>query len=141
MRRAFAVETFGADTRNDWFKIRGFDAQDVGLFQDGLQLFSFAFATWKFPPFGIERDRCSSRAFSGPVWRQRARWVGERDQQETALRAVETISKPASTRGVIVIVGLISAGRWATPFGPEQRIVNRLLGTVKGGGTQTHFTP
>jgi iron complex outermembrane receptor protein len=29
-------ETFGADTRNDWFKIRGFDAQDVGLFADGL---------------------------------------------------------------------------------------------------------
>jgi iron complex outermembrane receptor protein len=24
------AETFGADTRNDWFKIRGFDAQDVG---------------------------------------------------------------------------------------------------------------
>ncbi len=48
-------ETFGADTRNDWLKIRGFDVQDVGLFQDGLQLQSFAFATWKFPPFGIER--------------------------------------------------------------------------------------
>ena len=49
------AETFGADTRNDWFKIRGFDAQDVGLFQDGLQLSSFAFATWKFPPWGIQR--------------------------------------------------------------------------------------
>ena len=48
-------ETFGADTRNDWFKIRGFDVQDVGLFQDGLQLYGFAFATWKFLPFGIER--------------------------------------------------------------------------------------
>ena len=33
----------------------GFDAQDVGLFQDGLQLSSFAFATWKFPPWGIQR--------------------------------------------------------------------------------------
>jgi iron complex outermembrane receptor protein len=48
-------ETFGADTRNDWFKIRGFDAQDVGLFADGLQLSTFAFATWKFQPVDIER--------------------------------------------------------------------------------------
>ena len=47
--------TFGSDTRNDWFKIRGFDAQDVGLFLDGLQLQTFAFATWKIKPFGIER--------------------------------------------------------------------------------------
>ena len=49
------TETFGNDTRNYWFKIRGFDAQDVGLFQDELQLSSFAFATWKFPPWGIQR--------------------------------------------------------------------------------------
>jgi iron complex outermembrane recepter protein len=81
-------ETFGADTRNDWFKIRGFDAQDVGLFADGLQLSSFAFATWKFPPFGIERIdilRAPSAVLyggSGPGGR-------ECDQQEAAVRAAE----------------------------------------------------
>src|ERR1700749_5329594 len=47
---------FGADTRNDWFQIRGFNAQDIGLFLDGLQLTgNFAFATWKLPTFGMER--------------------------------------------------------------------------------------
>lgn len=48
-------ETFGGDTRNDWFLIRGFPAQDTGLYLDGLQLFSTAFATWKLEPQGLER--------------------------------------------------------------------------------------
>ena len=43
-------ETFGGDTRNDWFLIRGFPAQDTGLYLNGLQLFSTAFATWKIKP-------------------------------------------------------------------------------------------
>jgi iron complex outermembrane receptor protein len=48
-------ETFGGDTRNDWFLIRGFPAQDTGLYLNGLQLFSTAFATWKIEPQGLER--------------------------------------------------------------------------------------
>lgn len=48
-------ETFGGDTRNDWFLIRGFSAQDTGLYLNGLQLFSTAFATWKIEPQGLER--------------------------------------------------------------------------------------
>ena len=35
--------TFGADTRNDWFLIRGFKSDDVGLFLDGLQLIYTAY--------------------------------------------------------------------------------------------------
>src|ERR1700743_1695475 len=31
-----ATQFFGADTRNDWFQIRGFTAQDVGILLDGL---------------------------------------------------------------------------------------------------------
>lgn len=48
-------ETFGGDTRNDWFLIRGFSAQDTGMYLDGLQLFSTAFATWKIEPQGLDR--------------------------------------------------------------------------------------
>ena len=48
-------ETFGADTRNDWFLIRGFPAQQDGYFLDGLMLFNTAYATWKLQPFGLER--------------------------------------------------------------------------------------
>src|SRR5919201_3207687 len=47
--------TFGADTRNDWFLIRGFKSDDVGLFLDGLQLFYTSYASWKLQPFNLER--------------------------------------------------------------------------------------
>ena len=48
-------QTFGADTRNDWFLIRGFTEQETGYYLDGLQLFSSAFATYKLEPWGLER--------------------------------------------------------------------------------------
>ena len=134
------AETFGADTRNDWFKIRGFDAQDVGLFQDGLQLSSFAFATWKFPPWGIQRIdilRGPSAVLyggSGPGG------------------IVNIISKkPPYAPGNIVEAGVDSFGNGYFSFdsggpvitanGPSNELFYRLLGTVKGGPTQTDFTP
>ena len=48
-------EQFGADTRNDWFFLRGFRAQQDAMFLDGLALFNTAFATWKLQPFALER--------------------------------------------------------------------------------------
>lgn len=48
-------ESFGDDTRNDWFLIRGFTAQETGYYLDGLQLFSTAFATWRLEPWGLDR--------------------------------------------------------------------------------------
>lgn len=48
-------ESFGADSRNDWFLIRGFAAQDTGMYLNGLQLFSTGFATWKIEPEGLDR--------------------------------------------------------------------------------------
>lgn len=134
------TETFGNDTRNDWFKIRGFDAQDVGLFQDGLQLSSFAFATWKFPPWGIQRIdilRGPSAVLyggSGPGG------------------IVNVISKkPPYTPNNVVETGVNSFGNGYFSFdtggpvitanGPSNELFYRLLGSVKGGPTQTDFTP
>lgn len=48
-------ETFGSDTRNDWFLLRGFPAQTTGYYLDGLQLYSTAFATWRIEPWGLDR--------------------------------------------------------------------------------------
>ena len=48
-------QTFGADSRNDWFLIRGFNEQTTGYYLDGLQLFSTSFATWKLEPWNLER--------------------------------------------------------------------------------------
>jgi iron complex outermembrane receptor protein len=47
--------TFGADTRNDWWLIRGFKSDDIGLFLDGMQLFYTAYASWRLPPSNMER--------------------------------------------------------------------------------------
>jgi iron complex outermembrane receptor protein len=48
-------QTFGSDSRNDWFLIRGFQEQTTGYYLDGLQLFSSAFATFKLEPWNLER--------------------------------------------------------------------------------------
>ncbi|MBZ9989413.1 TonB-dependent receptor plug domain-containing protein [Mesorhizobium sp. BH1-1-5] len=49
-------ETFGNDTRNDWFLIRGFSSQVNSYFLDGLQLQSSdSFATWKVNPYLLDR--------------------------------------------------------------------------------------
>jgi iron complex outermembrane receptor protein len=48
-------ESFGQDTRNDWFLLRGFSSQNEAMFLDGLQLFTTSFATWKLYPFALDR--------------------------------------------------------------------------------------
>ena len=49
------ASTFGADFRNDWFLIRGFNEQNTGYYLDGLQLYSSNFATFKLEPWNLER--------------------------------------------------------------------------------------
>ncbi|MGU3537647.1 TonB-dependent siderophore receptor [Methylobacterium sp. A54F] len=47
--------TFGADTRIDYFTLRGFVASDYGLYRDGLQLLNYGFGAFKVETFGMER--------------------------------------------------------------------------------------
>lgn len=47
-------ETFGQDFRNDWFLLRGFSAQNEGIFLDGMQLFYTSYASWKLMPFALD---------------------------------------------------------------------------------------
>lgn len=50
-------EQFGLDNVFDFFAIRGFRADDTGVFRDGLLLFSPAsgFAAFRLEPYGVER--------------------------------------------------------------------------------------
>jgi iron complex outermembrane receptor protein len=133
-------ETFGADTRNDWFKIRGFDAQDVGLFADGLQLSTFAFATWKFQPFGIERIdilRGPSAVLYGGSGPGGLVNVISKTPPFEPLNYLEAGVNSYGNRYLSFDFG----GPVATPSGPSNELYYRLLGTVKGGETQTAFTP
>jgi len=133
-------ETFGADTRNDWFKIRGFDVQDVGLFQDGLQLYSFAFATWKFPPFGIERIDIlrgpSAVLYGGSGPGGLVNVISKKPPYEPLNYLEAGVNSYGNS-----YVSFDFGGPAATPSGPSKELFYRLLGTVKGGETQTAFTP
>jgi iron complex outermembrane receptor protein len=133
------AETFGADTRNDWFKIRGFDAQDVGLFMDGLQLSTFAFATWKIQPYSIERIDIL-RGPSGTLY-----------GGSGPGGLVNIISKTPTTQPINYLetgvnsfgnsyVNFDFGGPVATPSGPSNELYYRMLGGVRNGGTQTDFT-
>jgi iron complex outermembrane receptor protein len=134
------AQFFGADVRNDWFKIRGFDAEDVGFFMDGLQLFSTGFATWKLQTAGLERIdilRGPSAVLyggSGPGG------------------IINAVSKvPSFTQSNTVEAGINSFGNAYTAFdlsgpfmtadGPSKDFAYRVAGQVRNGGTQTDFTP
>ena len=133
-------ETYGADTRNDWFKIRGFDAQDVGLFLDGLQLSSFAFATWKFQPVGIERIdilRGPSAVLYGGSGPGGLVNIISKTPPFTPQNAIEAGVNSYGNAYFSFDLG----GPVLTPSGPSNELFYRLLGTVKGGETQTAFTP
>jgi iron complex outermembrane receptor protein len=132
---------FGADTRNDWFQIRGFNAQDIGLFLDGLQLTgNFAFATWKLPTFGMERIdilRGPSAVLYGGSSPGGIVNVISKTPPFTPLNAVETGVNNYGNGYLRFDLG----GPVATPSGPSNELFYRLVGTVQGGKTQTDFTP
>ena len=48
-------DLFGYDTRYDWFKVRGFSQNEVGLYRDGLQLRSSGYASFQQEAYGAER--------------------------------------------------------------------------------------
>ncbi|WP_338662474.1 TonB-dependent siderophore receptor [Pararoseomonas sp. SCSIO 73927] len=48
------VENYGTDSRTDWFQIRGFNAQDNGIFLNGLR-YNTGFAGNVYETYGLER--------------------------------------------------------------------------------------
>ncbi|WP_293574932.1 TonB-dependent siderophore receptor [Phaeobacter sp.] len=49
------VQTFGLDNRYDQYAIRGFDAQNAGIYRDGMPLRLFGWGAWRTETFGLER--------------------------------------------------------------------------------------
>ncbi|WP_375687144.1 TonB-dependent siderophore receptor [Pseudooceanicola sp. LIPI14-2-Ac024] len=46
---------FGFDSDTNWFRLRGFDATQTGVYQDGLQHFSYGFGGFYIDPALVER--------------------------------------------------------------------------------------
>ncbi|WP_132254388.1 TonB-dependent siderophore receptor [Methylobacterium segetis] len=130
--------TFGSDTRNDWFLIRGFPAQEVGLFLDGLQLFETNYATWKLEPFGLERIEVlrgpSSVLYGGTGPSGIVNAVSKRPPL-VPLRYVEAgVNEFGNAYGAFDIGGPV-----ATTEGQGQ-FFYRVVGRARGGGTQVDYT-
>ncbi len=84
-------EAYGADTRYDWFFMRGFSAQARGLYLDGLQLRSQAFANFRVESYGLERQEVllgpSSALFGAGSPGGLINLISKRPQEDTFYRA------------------------------------------------------
>ncbi len=137
------ASTFGADTRNDWFLIRGFKSDDIGLFLDGMQLFYTAYASWKLQPFNMERVE----VLRGP---SAVLYGGS-----SPSGIVNAISKMPPAEPIRYLeTGVNNFGNAYLSFdfgGPVQtqtsnganngQLFYRVVGQVQNGGTQVDFTP
>lgn len=131
--------TFGADTRNDWWLIRGFKSDDIGLFLDGMQLFYTAYASWRIPPSNMERIE----VLRGP---SAVLYGGS-----SPSGIVNVISKMPPTEPIRYIeTGVNNFGNAYVGFdvgGPvatqpqDGKLFYRVVGEIRNGDTQVNFTP
>jgi iron complex outermembrane recepter protein len=131
--------TFGADNRNDWFLIRGFKSDDVGLFLDGLQLFYTSYASWKLQPFNLARVEVlrgpSAVLYGGSSPSGIVNAVSKTPPVEP-IRYLETGVNNFGN----AYLGFDFGGPVATA--PENgKLFYRVVGQIQNGGTQVDFTP
>jgi iron complex outermembrane receptor protein len=131
--------TFGADTRNDWFLIRGFKSEDVGLFLDGLQLFYTSYASWKLQPFNMERVE---------VLRGPSAVLYGGSSPSGIVNAVSKLPPAEPIRYLETGVNNFGNAYLSFDFGgpvatqPENgKLFYRVVGQIQNGGTQVDFTP
>jgi iron complex outermembrane receptor protein len=130
--------TFGADTRNDWWLIRGFKSDDVGLFLDGMQLFYTSYASWKLQPPDMERVEVlrgpSAVLYGGSSPSGIVNVISKMPPAEP-IRYVETGVNNFGN----AYLGFDFGGPVAAPA-ENGKLFYRLVGQIQNGGTQVDFT-
>lgn len=128
------AEQFGANSRLDFYTIRGFKADDTGLYRDGLQLFSTAFANFRTEPFGLERIEIlrgpASVLYGGTSPGGLVNLVSKRPTEEP-LHYIEAGGESFGR----AFVNFDLSG----PLDPDKRWLYRFTGAVRQGGTQVDF--
>ena len=131
--------TFGADTRNDWFLIRGFKSDDIGMFLDGMQLFYSSYASWRLQPFNLERVE---------VLRGPSAVLYGGSSPSGIVNAISKMPPAEPIRYLETGVNNFGNAYFAFDFGgPVQtpadsgKLFHRLVGQIQNGGTQVDFTP
>ena len=131
--------TFGADTRNDWWLIRGFKSDDVGLFLDGMQLFYTSYASWKLQTPNMERVEVlrgpSAVLYGGSSPSGIVNVISKLPPAEP-IRYVETGVNNFGN----AYVGFDVGGPVATQA-QNGKLFYRVVGQVQNGPTQVNFTP
>lgn len=126
------TQPFGPDSDTNWLFIRGFQATQTGVYQDGLQLYSFGFGGMFVDSFGLERIEvlrgASSVLYGGSNPGGLVNYVSKRPDG-TRLRYVET--------------GINDAGNARLGFDVGDKVSEtlayRLTGRVAGGDGYTDF--
>ncbi|MDE5463249.1 TonB-dependent siderophore receptor [Bradyrhizobium sp. CSS354] len=131
--------TFGADTRNDWWLIRGFKSDDIGLFLDGMQLFYTSYASWKLQTPNMERVEVlrgpSAVLYGGSSPSGIVNVISKMPPAEP-VRFIETGVNSFGN----AYVGFDVGGPVATS--PDNgKLFYRVVGQVQNGPTQVNFTP
>ncbi|SDH38025.1 iron complex outermembrane recepter protein [Bradyrhizobium sp. Rc2d] len=131
--------TFGTDTRNDWWLIRGFKSEDIGLFLDGMQLFYTSYASWKLQTPNMERVEVlrgpSAVLYGGSSPSGIVNVISKMPPAEP-IRYIETGVNNFGN----AYVGFDVGGPVATQ--PQDgKLFYRVVGQVQNGPTQVNFTP
>ncbi len=129
--------TFGADTRNDWFLIRGFKSDDNSTFLDGLQLFYTSYASWKLQTSNMERIEIlrgpSAVLYGGSSPSGMVNVVSKMPPAEP-IRYVEAGINQYGNRYLSFDFG------GPVPLKTDNgQLFYRLVGQVQAGGTQTDY--
>ncbi|NGP18535.1 TonB-dependent siderophore receptor [Devosia aurantiaca] len=123
--------TYGTDADYDWVRVRGFQADQTGIFQDNLPLYQFGFGSFLIEPFLLERIEVlkgpASALYGGANVGGVINYVGKRPNGER-LRYTEA--------------GINNFGNAYVGFdvgdGTETgELAYRLTGKVSGGGWET----
>ncbi|WP_411035922.1 TonB-dependent siderophore receptor [Shinella sp. BYT-45] len=126
------ASTYGTDSDTDWLFIRGFQADQTGVFLDGLSLYQHGFGTFLVDPFFLERIEVikgpSSALYGGANPGGFVNYVSKRPTGER-LRYAETGINSFGNGYLGLDIG--------DPLGGDDAVSYRLTGKISGGGWET----
>nr|WP_246226053.1 TonB-dependent siderophore receptor [Chelativorans xinjiangense] len=126
------TQPFGADSDTNWLFIRGFQATQTGVYQDGLQLYGYGFGGYFIDSFTLERIEvlrgASSVLYGGSNPGGLVNYVSKR---------------PTGERRFYTETGINDAGKAYLGFDLQDRVNDhldaRLVGRIAGGDDYTDF--
>lgn len=126
------AQPFGPDSDTNWIYIRGFEATQTGVYQDGLQLYSYGFGGYFVDSFTLERIEvlrgAASVLYGGSNPGGLVNYVSKR---------------PTGERRFYAETGIDDAGTASLGFDLQDKVNDhvaaRLVGRIAGGDGYTDF--